>query len=186
MALKEADRPGACVSWRDGEQMNEIDVAMLILRVWAGVVMIAHGVNHARTLEGTARWFEKVGFRSPDLNARLSAGNEVAIGLALIAGLLTTIAAAGLAATMLVAFWAIHRFAGFFVFHRPDEGYEYVATLTVASFVIGILGPGAYSLDSVLGIDLDGAVGALIVGLGLLAGAGQLAVFWRRPAERGA
>jgi putative oxidoreductase len=86
---------------------------------------------------------------------------------------------------MLVAFWSIHRFAGFFVFHRPDEGYEYVATLAVVALVIAILGPGDFSLDSVLGIDLDGVVGALIVAGGLLAGAGQLAVFWRRPAERG-
>lgn len=164
--------------------MNELDTAMLVLRLWMGAVMIAHGVNHARTQEGTARWFEKVGFRSPELNARLSAGNEILIGLALIAGLLTTIAAAGLVATMLVAFWSIHRFAGFFVFHRPDEGYEYVATLAVAALALAILGPGDVSLDSVIGIDdnLNGALGAGIIGLGLLAGAGQLATFWRRPA----
>ena len=164
--------------------MNEFDAAMLVLRLWMGAVMIAHGVNHARTQEGTARWFEKVGFRSPELNARLSAGNEILIGLALIAGLLTTIAAAGLVATMLVAFWSIHRFAGFFVFHRPDEGYEYVATLAVAALALAILGPGGVSLDSVIGIDdnLNGALGAGIIGLGLLAGAGQLATFWRRPA----
>ena len=164
--------------------MNEFDAAMLVLRLWMGAVMIAHGVNHARTQEGTARWFEKVGFRSPELNARLSAGNEILIGLALIAGLLTTIAAAGLVATMFVAFWSIHRFAGFFVFHRPDEGYEYVATLAVAALALAILGPGGVSLDSVIGIDdnLNGALGAGIIGLGLLAGAGQLATFWRRPA----
>lgn len=164
--------------------MDLIDTAMLVLRVWMGIVMLAHGVNHARTQEGTARWFEKVGFRSPQLNARLSAGNEIAIGLALIVGLLTTIAAAGLVATMLVAFWAIHRFAGFFVFHRPDEGYEYVGTMAVAALVLAIIGPGAVSLDDVIGIadDLDGALGAGIIGLGLLAGAGQLAVFWRKPA----
>jgi putative oxidoreductase len=164
--------------------MDQIDTAMLVLRVWMGIVMLAHGINHARTQEGTARWFEKVGFKSPELNARLSAGNEIAIGLALIAGLLTTVAAAGLVATMLVAFWAIHRFAGFFVFHRPDEGYEYVATLVVAALVLAILGPGAVSIDAAIGIadDLAGAVGAGIIGLGLLAGAGQLAVFWRKPA----
>jgi putative oxidoreductase len=164
--------------------MEQIDTTMLVLRVWMGIVMLAHGINHARTQEGTARWFEKVGFKSPELNARLSAGNEIAIGLALIAGLLTTIAAAGLVATMLVAFWAIHRFAGFFVFHRPDEGYEYVATLAVAALVLAILGPGAVSIDDAIGIadDLSGALGAGIIGLGLLAGAGQLAVFWRKPA----
>lgn len=164
--------------------MDQIDTAMLVLRAWMGIVMLAHGINHARSQEGTARWFGKVGFRAPELNARLSAGNEIAIGLALIAGLLTTIAAAGLVATMLVAFWAIHRFSGFFVFHRPDEGYEYVATLSVAALALAIIGPGAVSLDAVIGIDenLAGAVGAGIIGLGLLAGAGQLAVFWRKPA----
>jgi putative oxidoreductase len=163
--------------------MNEIDVAMLVLRLWLGVVMAAHGINHARTQEGTANWFAKVGFKSPELNARLSAGNEIAIGLALIAGLLTTIAAAGLVATMLVAFWAIHRFAGFFVFHRPDEGYEYVATMAVAALVLAMVGPGSASLDAVIGIDdaLNGYVGAGIIGLGLLAGFGQLAAFWRKP-----
>jgi len=163
--------------------MSEVDIAMLVLRVWAGIVMVAHGVNHARNLEGTARWFEKVGFRSPQINARLSAGNEIAIGLGLVTGLLTTVAAAALAATMLVAFWSIHRFAGFFVFHRPDEGYEYVATLAVVALVIAIVGPGSVSLDAAIGIDddLSGTVGAVIFGAGLLAGLGQIAVFWRKP-----
>lgn len=163
--------------------MEAIDIALLILRVWAGVVMIAHGVNHGRNLDGTAKWFGRVGFRAPRLNARLSFLNEIAIGAALIAGFLTPIAAAGLAATMLVAFWSIHRFAGFFVFHRPDEGYEYVATLAVAALVIAIVGPGGFSVDEALGIDLTGGVGAAIYGLGLVAGFGQLAVFWRKPRE---
>jgi putative oxidoreductase len=163
--------------------MEVIDVTMLLVRVWAGVVMLAHGVNHGRNLEGTARWFEKVGFKAPDVNARLSAGNEIAIGLGLIVGLLTPIAAAGLVATMLVAFWSIHRFAGFFVFHRPVEGYEYVVTLAMLAMVIAIVGPGDISLDAVFGLDetLTGVTGAWIVGAGLLAGALQLAALWRRP-----
>ncbi|MGH3651081.1 MAG: DoxX family protein [Acidimicrobiia bacterium] len=168
--------------------MDLIDTVSLILRLWAGLVMIAHGVNHARNQEGTAKWFERVGFRSPVLNARLSAGNEIAIGLGLLGGLLTSVAAAGLAATMLGAFWAIHRFAGFFVFHRPDEGYEYVGTLAVVALALAILGPGAVSIDAALGIDetLSGGTGAWIFALGLLAGAAQLAVFWRKPGDKGA
>ena len=163
--------------------MNELDVGLLILRVWLGIVMLAHGVNHARSLEGTARWFGKVGFGAPTLNAWLSAAAEIAIGVALVVGLLTPIAAAGVAATMLVAFWSIHRFAGFFVFHRPDEGYEFVATLAVAALVIAVVGPGEASLDAGIGIldDYSLTFGASVYALGLLAGVGQLAVFWRKP-----
>lgn len=166
--------------------MSELDTAMLILRVWVGIVMLAHGLNHARSLEGTARWFESVGFRSARLNAWMSAVNEIAIGVALLAGFLTSIAAAGLVATMFVAFWAIHRTVGFFVFHRPDEGYEYVATLAVLALIVAILGPGDVSIDAAIGIDdnLSGGVGALIFALGILAAAGQLALFWRKPKEQ--
>lgn len=163
--------------------MELTDLALLVLRGWAGVVMLAHGVNHARTLDGTARWFGKVGFRAPRMNALLSAGNELLIGLVLIAGFLTPVAAAGLAATMLVAFWSIHRFAGFFVFHRPDEGYEYVATLAVLALVAAIVGPGEYSVDALLGWTgtLTGTTGLVIYGAGLALAAVQLAIFWRRP-----
>jgi putative oxidoreductase len=151
------------------------------------IVMIAHGVNHGRTQEGTAKWFASKGFRSPELNARISALNEILIGLALIAGLLTSVAAAGVVATMFVAFWAIHRFAGFFNFHRPDEGWEYVATLSLIAITLAVLGPGRYSVDEALGIagNLDGWVGLAIIGAGILLAVGQLGVFWREPGEVG-
>jgi putative oxidoreductase len=167
--------------------MTEIDIALLLLRLWAGVVFIAHGVNHGRTLEGTARWFARKGFRSEMLNARVSSLNEIAIGVALIAGVLTSVAAAGLAATMFVAFWSIHRFAGFFNFRRPDEGYEYVATLAVVALALVIAGPGRMSVDEALGIagNLDGWVGVGIYAAGLVVAAGQLATFWRKPVPGG-
>lgn len=165
--------------------MNTIDIALLILRLWAGLVIIAHGINHGRSLEGTANWFSSKGFKAAGLNALLSAVSEMAIGVALIVGLLTSVAAAGLAATMFVAFWSIHRFAGFFNFHRPDEGYEYVTTLAVISLVLALAGPGSVSIDSALGIadDLDGWVGLGIIGAGFVIAAGQLATFWRKPDE---
>lgn len=162
--------------------MEQVDIAVLFVRLWLGVVMIAHGINHGRTLEGTAKWFASKGFKSAPMNARVSAASEILIGLALISGLLTTPAVVGMIATMFVAFWSIHRFAGFFNFHRPDEGYEYVATLAVVSAAVAVIGPGEYSLDHVLGIadDLDGWVGAAAVAAGLVVGAGQIATFWRK------
>jgi putative oxidoreductase len=84
---------------------------------------------------------------------------------------------------MFVAFWSIHRFAGFFVFHRPDEGYEYVLTLAAVALALAIAGPGSFSVDAALELNeaLSGWVGAGIYGLGILAAAGQLATFWRKP-----
>lgn len=164
--------------------MEATEIVVLAARVWAGVVMVAHGVNHARSQEGTANWFEKIGFRAPDINAKMSAATELAIGFGLIFGVLTSFAAAGLVATMVVAFWSVHRFSGFFVFRRPNEGYEYVATLAMLSLVIATVGPGSISGDAVLGIEdtFNGGTGALIVAAGVVLGALQLAALWRRPA----
>jgi putative oxidoreductase len=163
--------------------MEAFDVAVTAIRVWLGAVMLAHGWHHARSLEGTASWFAKKGFRNPELNARASAFGEFAIGAALVVGLATSLAAAGLIAIMTVAFWSIHRFAGFFVFERPDEGWEYVGTLVVAAMGLAILGPGRWSVDAMIGIDSDlaGWTGLLIALAGFAAGAAQLAVFWRKP-----
>ena len=86
---------------------------------------------------------------------------------------------------MIVAFWSIHRTAGFFVFHRPDEGYEYVLTLTVIALAIAVGGPGAASIDAVIGIDDDlvGWTGAAVFAGGVLGAAVQLLTFWRQPSR---
>jgi len=161
-----------------------IDWVLLALRVWLGAVMLAHGWNHARSLTGTAKWFRKVGFTRPLITATLSAGGELAIGAAFVAGFLTPLAVAGLVATMAIAYWTVHRYAGFFVFQRPDEGWEYVATLALVGAAIGFLGPGRFSVDAWLGWWwVDGWTGAVAVGAGLVIAALQLLVGWRRPQD---
>lgn len=163
--------------------MEPFDVGLLILRLVAGAVMIAHGINHGRNLDGTAAWFEKLGFRQARMQAMMSSGTELAVGAGLISGLLATPAAAGLAAIMVVAWVSNHRKAGFFVFNRPTEGWEYVMTLTALGVTIATLGAGEISLDRVFGVDLSGWTG-LFIGLGgIVAGFGQLATFWRPPKE---
>lgn len=161
------------------------DGVLLGLRVWLGVVMLAHGFHHARSLDGTKKWFASKGFRAARLAAIGSAVGELAIGGALALGLATPVAAAGLVVVTVNAFWTIHRFAGFFVFRRPDEGWEYVATLAVAAIVVAVAGPGRFSLDWVLewADSLDGATGLWIVLGGMLLAAIQLAVMWRKPQE---
>lgn len=162
--------------------MNPVDGGLLLLRVVVGLTIIAHGVNHARNLEGTARWFAKVGFKAAPMQARISVVTELGAGVLLILGLLTPVAAAAVVATMTVAALAIHRFNGFFVF-RKGEGLEYVNVLAWVAFVIAWTGGGRYSLDNSLGIDF-GTTWNLPIGLGgFAAGVGQLVLFWRRPAR---
>jgi putative oxidoreductase len=157
------------------------ELARLILRFSVGGTLIAHGVRHGRTLDGTARWFDSIGFKEPELQAKLSSVVEVSAGSALILGAGTPLAAAAIVGTMAVAGHTVHRKNGFFVI---DEGYEYVSALAAASVATGALGGGRYSVDHALGLDnkLSGVRGAAIAaGLGLVGAALQLKTFWRRP-----
>lgn len=166
---------------RKGILMNEVDLALLGLRSWVGVVMLAHGVKHLRGRDKTTNWLDSVGFRSAPLQWFAMTATEIGVGVLLIFGLLTSMAAAGTASIMVVAYLTVHRRVGFWVTARPDEGWEYVATLLVASFAIGLLGPGEWSIDHAIGIaaDLDGWTGLLIVIGGEFAGLGQVATFFR-------
>ncbi|WP_019927677.1 DoxX family protein [Nocardia sp. BMG111209] len=160
--------------------MHVTDVALLLIRVVVGITMIAHGVNHwvgGGKIAGTARWFGGLGLKQPVLQAWLSVLTEVGAGVLLIAGLLTSFAAAAVVSVMLVAGLLAHRPNGFFVF---KEGYEYVLVLAVVSVAIGILGPGWLSLDHAAGIEITGwAGGGIALLLGVAGTAALLATFYR-------
>jgi putative oxidoreductase len=167
---------------------TEIDVAMLTLRVGAGIVMLAHGVKHARGREKTSRWFGSIGFRAPQLQWFLSTATEIGVGLLLIAGAITSLAVAGMIGILTVAFWTVHRVAGFWITARPDEGWEYVFVLALVGSAVAIIGPGDASIDAALGIadELAGGVGAVLAAAGIVAAFGQMAIFWRpAPAVAG-
>jgi putative oxidoreductase len=167
--------------------VNGLDAARLVLRGAIGGTMIAHGIQHGRTQEGTARWFGSIGFREPKLQAAASAVVETGAGAAIIAGAATPLSSAAVVGTMAVAARTVHVPNGFFI---TGEGYEYVMNLSVAAVTLAAIGPGSLSIDRLLGIDdtLGPARRALIAaGIGLGAAAVQLAVFWRpvkpEPAE---
>jgi putative oxidoreductase len=156
-----------------------MDAVRLVLRGAIGGTMIAHGIKHGRTLDGTARWFGSIGFREPKLQAAASAVVETGAGAAIIAGAATPLSAAAVVGTMAVAARTVHLPNGFFI---TGEGYEYVMNLSAASVALAALGAGPLSVDRLLGIDdkLSPAQRALLAaGVGIGAAALQLAVFWR-------
>ena len=161
--------------------MDEANLALTILRVWVGIVMLAHGVKHLRGREKTTRWLADIGYRQPALQWMAMSATEIGAGILLILGLLTTPALAGTAAIMVVAFLTVHRRQGFWVTARPDEGWEYVATILAASLALALLGPGDWSVDEGLGLadDLDGYVGLGLVLAGAASGVGQVVTFFK-------
>jgi putative oxidoreductase len=166
-------------------------VALLLLRVVVGVTMILHGYNHWRgggKIAGTGRWFAGLGLKYGELQAWMSVVTEIGAGFLLVLGLLTPLAGAAIISVMLVAGLLAHRKNGFFVF---KDGYEYVLVLAVVCLLLGVTGPGRFSLDNALGIEITGWTGggiALIVAI--VAVAGLLATFYRpqpkpAPAQAG-
>ncbi len=167
---------------------DPVNGGLLVLRLALGAVFVAHGVKHALGREKTTTWLASTGFRRPGLQWFAMTAGEIGFGALVAAGLLTALAAAGVIGTMAVAFWTVHRAAGFFItaFYRHDvEGWEYVFFISAAALALAVTGPGEWSLDEALGIatTFDGWVG-LAIGLGgLVVAAGQLALFWRAPPE---
>jgi putative oxidoreductase len=156
-------------------------LAQLLLRGALGGTMMAHGLRHARTLDGTAGWFGSIGFRQPRLQAQLSAAVEVGAGAALAGGIGTPLAASAVVGTMAVAYRSVHQPNGYFI---TAEGWEYVGFISAAAVALAALGPGQLSADHVLGIDTAGTPwrrAALAAGLGLAGAAVQLAIFHRPP-----
>ena len=141
--------------------------------------MVAHGVKHARSINGTAGWFGSIGFKKPELQAKASAVVEIGSGAAIVAGAGTPFAAAAVVGTMSVAARSVHLPNGFFI---TSEGWEYVANLSVAAIALAAIGPGRWSIDRALGLDnklTPSQAASLAGGLGLATAGAQLAAFHR-------
>lgn len=134
------------------------DAALTLLRLALGVVFFAHG---AQKMLG---WFGGPGFSGamkgfteylhiPAPLAFLAIAAEFFGGLALIAGLLGRVAAAGIAVVMIVAAAMVHLPFGFFMNWsgaQKGEGIEYHLLALAAAAVLVLRGSGAWSLDRLL------------------------------------
>lgn len=162
---------------------DQLNLAVLVLRLVVGPVFAYHGfakIFRGGRLDGTAGWFDSIGMHPGHVHARVAAFSELATGICITLGLLTTLGGMGMVGLMAVAFWAVHKGKGLLVI---SEGWEYVLVLGTLGVALATIGPGEWSLDNALGIDLNGPVGfavALLGGLGLAVG--LLATCYRPPA----
>ncbi len=163
----------------------DVDLGLLIVRLALGPMLVLHGWNKvfgSGGLEGTTRWFEGLGLRPARVHARVAAATEIGAGVAMTLGLLTGLVAAAFVGLMVVAARTDHRGKGYFVF---KGGWEYVLLVAVVAVGVAAAGPGRWSLDHALGLDVSGAwwaVGAAVLGVG--AASGLLATSYRpKPSD---
>jgi putative oxidoreductase len=121
-------------------------LALLLLRVVVGSAFVLHGsgkIVHAFTWMGPA---------IPGWLQAMAAMSEFGGGLALVAGLLTPLAALGLIGTMVGALAMVHLPSGH-PFVSPDPAkpaFELPLIYLIVNLSVLLAGPGAYSLDSIL------------------------------------
>ena len=132
--------------------------APLIARIVLGCVMLPHG------LQKTIGWFGGHGFAGtmqfftgtmhiPALLAFIAIAAEFAGALGLIVGLLSRVAAFGIASVMVVAIVTVHNANGFFMNWmgtQKGEGFEYHLLAIGLALIVMIQGAGKISLDGLI------------------------------------
>ena len=157
---------------------------LLILRVVIGAIMIGHGAQKVFGWwggPGLAGWTQamiRMRIRPPRPWALISAFGEVGGGLLLILGLLTPLACAAIAASMVVAVALVHLPRGFWV---SKGGYEFNLSILGAVAALALIGPGGASLDSALRIHLPEPTTIIVLVLAVIAGVAA-ALLSRSPA----
>jgi putative oxidoreductase len=145
---------------------GRIGAGLLLLRVVAGFALFAHGAQ--KMANSPFGWMGPDSWAPPFLQF-LAAFSECFGGLALVVGLLTPLAAFGIAATMAVATFVVHVAGGdpFVRLRGGDEAtslvglpvafvqvggqggsYELAAMFLATALVLLLAGPGTLSLDA--------------------------------------
>jgi putative oxidoreductase len=134
---------------------------LLLLRVVVGTLMALHGGQKlfgwygGPGLEGTSGWLGSMGFKPQRLHATIVGVSEFAAGCLLVLGFFTPFAAAAVIGVMIVAVATVHWSNGLF---NTAGGYEFNLSLAAIAAALAFIGPGRFSFDNALGMNMKGLV----------------------------
>jgi putative oxidoreductase len=134
------------------------DIAVFVLRILLGIVFFPHGMQKLFGWFGGYGFTGSLGFFTNNLHipvifAFLAIMAEGLGSLGLITGLLTRVAAFGIAVNMAVAVYMLHWQNGFFMNwfgNQKGEGFEYHILAIAIAIALMIKGGGKWSVDGVL------------------------------------
>ena len=176
----------------DNLQMTmSVSFGLLVLRLVVGLTMAGHGAQKVFGWwggPGINGWTEattRLRIRPAVPFAWLAALAEFGGGLLFALGLVSPVGSLAIIGTMLVAIATVHWPNGFW---NTKRGYEFNLTLLAGAFAIGLTGPGAYSLDHAIGLQLPqpvtflaGVVIVVVSVAGILAFRGSKSAAERKP-----
>jgi putative oxidoreductase len=168
----------------DAVDSRSFDLGLLLIRVIFGLIFAAHGAQKlfgwfgGYGLAGTGGWMESMGFRPGKTFATAAGLGEFVGGLLFTLGFLGAVGPALMLSVMLVASITVHWKNGLFT---TNNGVELPLLYATGAVGVALIGPGRYSVDSMLGNYRLLTPGAtwIILALGLVGGFANLAM--RRP-----
>jgi len=130
-----------------------VNMGLLVIRVVFGLSFVGFGVQTlfgrlgGDGIDGTAAFYESVGLKPGRPLAYLAGLGELFGGLCFALGLFTPVAGLTLAVMMVVAIVTVNGKKPYW----SSEAYQYSIAIIAAAVGIGLIGPGDYSLDALVG-----------------------------------
>jgi putative oxidoreductase len=131
-----------------------MDAGLLIARLVLGLSLSGHAVQKlfgwlaGHGLRGTGAFFDGLGFRPGVLFALAAGLGELGGGTLTTVGLFGPVGPALIILVMLVAMVSVHWSHGFFA---SSDGIELPLLYMTAALALAFAGPGAYSVDGLVG-----------------------------------
>src|ERR1051326_174003 len=141
----------------EAAQEAHMDAGLLIARLIIGPGIAAHGAQKlygwfgGHGIDGTAGFLEGLGFRPGRLFASATGVCEFFGGLLIALGLFGPVGPALVIIVMVTAMLTVHAGHGFFA---ESRGIELPLVNATGAFLIAVAGPGLYSMDAVLRLNV--------------------------------